>query len=322
MIVGNLGRFSILSVQNKDAPLLVNEVLLLGTLTAAALACLQARAFRLDGVAFAALGFAAVGLAGAARSVGEYGLTGTEIVYSLAYLARWVAYFGLYVAILNTARDDDAPALWRSLERMVLAFAAFGIFQSAFLPGFAQMVYPETGEQMAWDHQHRRLVSTLLDPNFAGALLLLPLLGHLGRMAFGERVPAWKPLLLGVALLLTFSRSSVLALCVGGCVIIVAVGVRRRLVRLGGLGLVLMMPLVPVVVTLGRQYAKFTVSDESALARTVTWLRGVRVLADHPLLGVGFDTYGFVQRRYGWEILGRDAFGLGPRQVDLVEARN
>jgi O-antigen ligase len=221
-----------------------------------------------------------------------------------------VAYLGVYVVILNTARDGEAESLWRTLERMVLAFAAFGLVQAVFLPGFAQVVYPETGEQMVWDHQHHRLVSTLLDPNFAGALVLLPLLVQLARIAYGAPVARWKPLLLTAALFATFSRSSVLALAVGGLVILAATGLRRRLVRFAGVAALLALPFVPVLVAVGTRYAKFTVSDESAMARTVNWLRAATVFADHPVLGVGFNTYGFVQRRYGWDITGRDAFGL------------
>jgi O-antigen ligase len=231
------------------------------------------------------------------------------MVYALAYLARWVAYFGLYVAIVNTARDDDVEPLWRTLERMVLAFAIFGLFQAVFLPGFAQLVYPETGESMPWDHQYHRLVSTLLDPNFAGMLVLLPLFVQLGRIAYGAPVARWKPLVLIAATFATFSRSSVLALVIGGLVILSVVGLRRRLVRLVGVVAVLTAPFLPVLVAVGIRYAKFRI-DDSALARTVNWLRALTVFADHPVLGVGFNTYGFVQRRYGWQIMYRDAFGL------------
>jgi O-antigen ligase len=309
MVLGNLGRIPVLFAEGKDAPILVNELLLVGVLGAAAVACLQARSLRLDAVTFAALAFAAIGAGSAFASALEYNLTGAQLVYSLAYLVRWLAYLGLYVAILNTARDEDADTLWATLERMVLVFVAFGVMQAIFLPGFAQRVAPGSGDAMGWDEQGHRLVSTLLDPNFAGALMLIPLLVQLGRMAFGVPVPAWKPLALLTGVLLTASRSSVLGLVVGGTVILAARGLSRRVVRFGALALIVALPFVPLLIRFGAEYNKFSV-DGSALLRLVAWLRALTVLADHPVFGVGFNTYGFVQQAYGWEIIGRDGFGL------------
>jgi hypothetical protein len=198
--------------------------------------------------------------------------------------------------------------LWRALERAVLLFAAFGLVQSAFLPGFAQMVYPEASG-VEWDRQGHRLVSTMLDPNLAGALLLLPLLVQLARLSYGARVAAWRPLLLLGALLLTVSRSSMLAFAVGGLVVLAARGLSRRLLRFAGVALLLLLPAAPLLVRFAASYNKFAI-DGSALARAVSWLRALTVLADNPLLGVGFNTYGFVQEAYGYDIGGRDSFAL------------
>ncbi len=72
----------------------------------------------------------------------------------------------------------------------------------------------------------------------------------------------------------------------------------------------LAIPFLPALIQLGSEYNKFTVTDGSALQRTVMWLRALTVLADHPVFGIGFNTYGFVQRAYGWEVVGRDGFGV------------
>jgi O-antigen ligase len=309
MWLGNLGRIPLLATETKEAPLLVNELLLLLTLAVAAVACLQARALRADGVVGFAAAFAAVGAGSAVASAARYGLSGLELALSLAYLARWLAYAGLYVVVLNAASDDDAEPLWRTLERVVLAFALFGVFQSLFLPGFAQMVQPEGTSQLTWDRQGRRLVSTLLDPNFAGALVLIALLVQLARVAYGDRVARWKPLLLLAAVFMTVSRSTVLALFVGGLVILAARGLNRRLLRVAGLAAVLTAPFLPLLVRFAAGFNKFSI-DESAMDRTVSWLRALTVIADHPVFGVGFNTYGFVARAYGWDPLGSQSYGL------------
>ncbi len=309
MCLGNLGRIPLVSTETKEAPLLVNELLLLLTLAVAAMGCLQARALRVDGVAIAAAAFAAVGAGSAVAAAGEFHLSGFELALSLAYLARWVAYAGLYVVVLNAATDADAEPLWRTLERVVLAFAVFGVFQVLFLPGFAQIVQPNDTAALTWDRQGRRLVSTLLDPNFAGALLDIVLLVQLARIAYGDRVPRWQPLLLLAGVFLTVSRSSILALGVGGLVILSARGLNRRLLRTGALAAALTVPFLPVLVRFAAGFNKFTI-DQSAMDRTVSWLRALTVVADHPVVGVGFNTYGFVSRWYGWEPVGGQSYGL------------
>lgn len=310
LLVSNLGRLPALWLLGHELPVLPQELVLVAALGVSALACLQARRLRVDGVVGAAIVFALIGAGSAIATAIRLRLEFSELAYSLAYLLRWVTYTGLYVAVINVGRPSDAEPLWTTLERTILAFAAFGVVQAIAIPGFAQRVYPMEGETLGWDEQGHRLVSTVLDPNFAGALILLPLLVQLGRMAFGIRVPLWKPLLLLTAVLLTASRSSILAVAVGGLVIVAVRGLRRRVVRFAGITLALALPFTPLLIRFGQDYEKFGVNDGSALSRLVTWLRALTVLADYPVFGVGFNTYGFVQESYGWDRLGRDGFGL------------
>ena len=306
LIVGNLGRVPIAAVDpTKDAPVLFNDGVVLVILVAGLLAGIHARAWRIDAPGLLALAFAAVGGLAAILAVPRFGLTGTELVFSLAYLARWFAYFGIYLVAINTLQESDVPAVWRALETAILVFAAFGIVQSLFLPGFAQIVQPQGG----WDVQGRRLVSTFLDPNMAGALIVIGLLVVAARLSAGVAVPRWKPLVLITALLLTLSRGSIVAFAAGGLVILAARGVSRRLLRLAAAVVLLSLPFVPALLALARSFNKLRI-DASALARVTLWLRGVAVFADNPVLGVGFNTYGFVQRAYGWDLRNTPRFGI------------
>jgi putative inorganic carbon (hco3(-)) transporter len=227
-------------------------------------------------------------------------------------------------------RAADVRALWKTLEVCVLVFAGFGIIQAIFLPGFAQMVYPDSRLYADWDPQGHRLVSTFLDPNFAGAFIVIGLLIQLSLVSYGERVAAWKPLLLLTALVMTLSRSSVLALFAGALMIVAIRGVSRRALWLGAATLVLLSAAAPALLRFAAKFNKLQV-DASALERLVTWTRGLRILADHPILGVGFNTYGFVQERYGFErsyaasysidggLSRHDALGLAARTTDLAQ---
>jgi O-antigen ligase len=310
LVIGNLGRVPIGSVGAKDAPILFNDVLVLLVLATGLLAGLRARTWHIDAPGLVAIAFAAVGGGSAILAVPRFGLSAFELAFSLAYLVRWIAYFGIYLVVINTVRASDIPAIWRALEGAILAFAAFGILQSIFLPNFALIVYPSATPLIDWDPQGHRLVSTILDPNFAGALLILVLLGHLALLSAGATVPLWKPILLVAALLMTLSRGAFVAFVAGGTVILAVRGVSRRLVRLGALVAVLSLPFVPTLFQLGRTYNRFRLDDPSALSRVAGWLRGLTIFADNPAIGIGFNTLGFVQEAYGFERAGKASFGI------------
>jgi O-antigen ligase len=191
---------------------------------------------------------------------------------------------------------------------VILVFALFGIVQSAFLPGFAQLVYPDSEVYIDWDLQGHRLVSSFLDPNFAGAFVCIGLLCAIARLTCGERVAGWRIGVLATALLLTASRSSILAALVGLATIALIIGVSRRVARALLVFGALLVPTLPLLASFARQYGKLSI-DASALARIVSWARALRIFGDHWLIGVGFNTYGFAQRAYGYDA-GRGAFGF------------
>ena len=309
LVVANLGRLPVLDTGGREAPILLNDLVVGIALLGGLAASLAGRRLVLDRVALLALGFAAVGAVSAVVHAEEYALAPFELLVSLAYLARWLFYFGLYVVVVNVARAADAPALREALERTVLLFAAFGIVQAAVLPDFAQLLYPDSRVMHDWDRQAHRLVSTLLDPNFAGMLILMGFFLQVARIAAGLPVKTWQPALLFIALILTVSRSTALALLAGGLVILLVRGVSARVLRALFIGGALLMLALPALIYLGTAYNKFQI-DESALGRVLMWVRGVLVIIDHPWLGIGFNTFGFVQERYGWERMGANTYSI------------
>jgi O-antigen ligase len=312
LIVANLAIIPVFSMgagSGKDAPIFFNDFLIGALFVAGALAALRARRLVLDPPALAALGFAAVAALSTALAIPRFGLTGFEFLVSIAYLLRWLVYFAVYLVVINFVRYAEAERVWRTFEAMVLVFTGFGILQSLFLPGFAQMVYPDTVIGVDWDDQGRRLVSTFLDPNFAGALILMPLLVLLARLSFGVPVERWKLLLLFAGLVLTVSRSSFVALVVAGGFLLLVRGLQKRLLKFGGLLLLLLLPALPLIVTFAAGFNKFMV-DPSAMSRVLAWLLALEILADNPLLGIGFNTFGYVRELYGTAALGRAGFTL------------
>lgn len=303
MLVGQLGRIPVLSTGTAEAPLLVNDIFVMAMLAAGLVTGLVSRSFRLDRVAGIALLFAAVGGISAILSVPRFGLTAFELLVSLAYLARWVVYLGIYLVVINVVRQDDAMSLWHTLERTMLVFAAFGIVQAIFIPHFAQVVYPESRVWVDWDAQGHRLVSTVLEPNIAGGMIIIMLLVQLAQLASGERVALWKPFVMFAAQVATLSRSSFVALFVGGMVILAVRGVSRRMLRFGALILLVFVAALPKLIQFAQMYSKLQV-DASALTRVTNWLRALQVFSDSPVIGVGFNTYGYVAELYGWPRVG------------------
>jgi hypothetical protein len=307
LLTANLGRIPVVSTGESSAPLLIND-LAVGLVVWLGLAVgVATRSFRIDRVGLIGILFAMIGASSALSTAHSYGFSTFELALSLAYLARWMLYFGVYLVLINVVTRRGVNGIWSAVETMLLIFAAFGIVQAAFLPGFAQIVYPESRAYLDWDIQGHRLVSTVLEPNIAAAMLLVGLLVQLAQLSVGVRVPRWRPLLLFVALVLTLSRSGALGLVAGVGTILLARGLSKRLLRWIVVVTGLVLVALPKLVTFAATYGKFSTGG-SAAARVLSWVQALRVFRDHPLFGVGFNTFGFVQERYGYVRFGTAAY--------------
>jgi O-antigen ligase len=308
LALANLGRIPLLDLGEREAPILINDLAVMAVIGVAAASWSRARSLKLDDVALAALTFAGVGALSAVSAIPRFGLTVFELVASLAYLARWLTYFVLYLVVINSLRREEVFATWRVAEWVLLALAAFGIVQAIFLPDFALMVYPESRAYFDWDPQRHRLVSTVLDPNLAAFMFVIGLLLFVARMANGIAVPLWKPLLLMAALVMTLSRSGMLAFIVGLGVIVWTRGITQKMMRFGvAIGL-LGLAALPKLITTLVDYSRIGVTDASALARVISWQRAIVTFLESPWFGVGFNTYGYVQERRGFERFGAGAY--------------
>lgn len=304
LVVGNVGRIPVLDLGERSAPLLVNDIAVLGVLFIGFFAMVQAGTLRLNDVAVAGIIFAVIGALSAIAGVQRFGLSPLELAASLAYLARWSVYFALYIVIINCVRARDAEAVWRALETAMLVIVAFGIIQAIFLPNFAFIVYPDARVTYDWDAQRHRLVSTILEPNIAAAMIVTVLLVQLARFANGAHVPLWKPTLLFAGLVATLSRGGMLTFVVG-CLTLVSIrGPSKRLLKWGAVMLAMLVPAAPILIQFANQYTRFSIGDASAMQRVVVWGRALATFADYPWFGIGFNTYGFVQERRGFERLG------------------
>lgn len=305
-----LGRIPVLDLGERQAPLFAADIGVIAVLITGALVMLRARSLRLNDAAVAALLFAGIGAASAFAAIPRFGLTAFQVFVSLAYLARWVVYFGLYVVVINCVREGDVAPLWRALEAMMLAFAAFGVFQSIFLPDFGYKLYGDAPMYVHVDPQGHRLVSTLLEPNIAAAMILTVLLVQIAQLAAGARVKWWKPAFLLLALILTLSRSGAAGFVFGMLVILTVRGLGKRMLRFLGVVAVVLVASLPWLLAFARLYAKIGISDGSAAARLISWQRAITLFLESPWFGIGFNTFGFVQELRGFERMGSASYSV------------
>lgn len=188
----------------------------------------------------------------------------SQIILGSLYLARWIAYALIYFI----ARQTQLP-LKRYLIMTGLIVAAVGLFQYGFFPDTRFLYYS------GWDEHYYRLIGTFFDPNFTGIFMVLTLI---------LLWPSPLSLLPFIALLLTYSRSSYLALLA-----VIAYALIRKhkldLLICSITGFLIILFLLPRPggegVKLERLYSLTNRLDSMAT--------GLQIAATRPLTGVGFN---------------------------------
>jgi O-antigen ligase len=308
LVLGQVAKVPLVATEIKTARILLSD-LVAATLGAWLVASvLVAGRIRVDRVMALFAGFVAVNILAIGVTAVRFDLTAAQVAFSSLYLIRWSLYAAVYVFALAALRRVAAPRLIHATLAACGVFAAFGIIQSIFLPDFAFIVYPDAIPYLDWDIQGHRLVSTFLDPNFAGAFIMFGLLFIHAQGA--DRRPSYPLLaLFWVALLLTLSRSSIIATFVGlGLLTFRTRSFRRLFVPLAAFVLVATLA-ADRLIQYASAYNKLTFLDPSALARVGDWLLAWRVFIDNPLLGVGYNTFGFIRTAYGSAGAGTGLFG-------------
>lgn len=301
--LANLGRVPGGALGGRESPLVLADIaiVIIWIFLAAAIVTRQVQP-ALDRVMTAVLGFAGVAAISSVLAIARHAPPLPDTIGIVAYLARWIAYFGWYPFVVLCLTRTEAERTWRWVEIAILLVCAFGILQSAFMPGFAQMIH--ASESLPdWDKQGRRLVSTLLDPNFAGIFIVVGLLFRLARLTEGERESGVTLGVLATGLLLTVSRSSILALMAGIFVLGATRGLKLRVIKLFLAGALLLLPFLSLLIAFAQGFNKLTF-DPSAAQRLIPWIRGMLLIRDHPFFGVGFNALQHAQRARGWRLVG------------------
>lgn len=224
------------------------------------------------------LGFAAIGGLSVILNRGAFPQFAQAV--GLLYLVRWLFYAALYWAAETSVLPTKS--LLRTLYAGGVVVALLGLVQFAWYPNLRNLYY------LGWDPHLERLFSTLLDPNFTGIVLVLAL--AVGMSLWQEFKNKRTVLIIGqvllfVSLLLTYSRSSYLALVAVG--IVVALFSVRLRKSLGILAFIFFLFLILLPKTGEGQNL---LREASVKARMENLRQGVTLFAGSPIVGYGFNT--------------------------------
>jgi O-antigen ligase len=213
---------------------------------------------------------------------------------SLLYLQRRLLLIPIIYVILNNAASR--PVLQTLFLSTILSALGVALWSSLDL-----LVH--LAEYLRFE---RRLAEFQIYMTAGGimmivALLLLPFVLHPGTPRRVRALAGLALIPMGINLLFTFTRSSWLGFLVGGVVI----GIRRyRVAVLPLLALVLLVVSLSSPEMRDRMTSTFDLSHSNNATRLHMWQVGLRMLADHPLVGIGDIGTEQLWERYaepGWQ---------------------
>lgn len=212
-------------------------------------------------------------------------LTPTENLVSFSYTVRFFFYilFGWLLFSANLLRDFREPFL-----KIGFILAILGLAQLLILPDLRFL------ELLGWDPHFFRTVSTFLDPNFLGAFLVLSLISFSGRKISLLNMISF--VIIFVALLTTFSRSSYLAFAVAFFSLSILIRSKKFFL--------LTVFLVAILFSGFSAYQQLVSKprninrEQSAQYRINSWKQGFTIFQNNLSLGVGFNSYRFALKEY------------------------
>lgn len=200
------------------------------------------------------------------------------------YLIRWTVYAFAYGMVLVSSFSARFWLWW--LTSFGVALSAIGLVQFVWYPDLRNLWY------LGWDPHYYRVFATLLDPNYVGILLVLTFFVLAFMFVRYVRFRIWVVLLMGMvglALLLTYSRSSYLAFLAG-------VGAAIVLLKRWKEGLFLVLLFLLAVVYIPKPGGDTLSLDryDSTLSRIQNWGQTIARIGERPIFGYGFNARPFL----------------------------
>ena len=223
--------------------------------------------------------------------------SGNEILVGLSYIARWSLYGSLFFVVKSFSSEFKKKVIYLLLITGAL-LTFFGFIQYFFYSNLRNLYY------LGWDEHMHRMFSVFLDPNFAGAffvLYLLFLLSFLSYLFRNNKIgEVWLISVVSIfsliSVFLTHSRSALIMLFIS--IVIFSVLTKKWYWVFG----FILISLVFIFIS----SKSFNVENinlfriASAEARLDSAKIAIQIIRENPVFGVGFNTYRYVQVKYGF----------------------
>ncbi len=211
-----------------------------------------------------------------------------QVLVGSLYLLRLILYVSSLLFIPLIFKQKNLNLLSR-LIGLAVVLASF--FQFAFYPDIRHLQVSE------WDPHYYRVVGSFLDPGFTALILLFVLFYIWIKPQFRKKSLNWLALSVTYILFaLTYSRSGYMAF-LGSFGYLSIVRKSPKIFLLSAaliIATIFLLPRSP-----GGEGVKLE-RTSSIEARITNWKNSIRIFADHPLIGVGFNTYRYAQNSYGF----------------------
>lgn len=217
-------------------------------------------------------------------------LTTGDYIISFSYTGRFFLYLLFAWVIFSNAFGNPKDNLGKAFLYSGISLAILGLLQFIFFPNLFALSY------LGYDPHYFRTVSTFFDPNFAGAFFVLTAILLFQNFNKDKKWNALFLIIIYLALLTTFSRSSYLMFLISGLGI--SYFKKSRI-------LLLIILILSAGLTLGfRNYNQAVAKprninrQQSATLRLNTWQQGLILFQKSPMLGIGYNTYRFGLKEY------------------------
>jgi len=236
--------------------------------------------------------FGFISIAFISWTLNAYQYSTQEAIIAFLYLLRWIFYAGVYFVVSDIVRFFRGSIV-RLLIGAGVASAIIGLLQYIFLPDTRFLYYS------GWDDHYYRAIGAFLDPGFTGLICVLTLILIAQKCKTKKSIYYLPFVICYLAMSLTYSRASYLAYLVGMAVI-AWFKKSWQFFTVAFLVLAITIVLLPRPAGEGVKLER----KSSVQARVGSFNNVLKIIKDHPILGIGFNFYRYTQRDYGF--LGED----------------